>query len=481
LANSILQQLFRQWSGSEPDSIQALPGSGSPRKYFRLKNAGTTAIGVSSPDLEENMVFLHFTRHFLSHGLPVPEIYAEDLQRGTYLISDLGDQSLFSVVEDAKANNVMYETTLSGLYRKVTDWLVRFQIIAGSDLDYSVCYPRKRFDRHSMMWDLNYFKYYFLRPANALFDEQKLEDDFSTLTDYLSQADWNFFMYRDFQARNIMLVKGEPYFIDYQGGRQGPLQYDLASLLFQAKAELPERFRNEILDYYLDKVNEYRPVDREEFIRYYHCFTLLRLIQVLGAYGFRGLYEGKSHFLVSIPPAIGLLQWYLERIPVPVNIPEMQKALENIVKSGLFSPAIAPEKDLLTVTINSFAYKSGIPRDLSGNGGGFVFDCRALPNPGKEEHLRYFTGKDGPVTGFLHGEEEVKRFLEAVYSLVDQQVYKYMERGFKHLMVSFGCTGGQHRSVFCAEELASHLKELFEISIVTEHTAEPNWILKNSL
>ncbi len=481
MAESILQQLFRKWSGCLPETIQALPGSGSPRRYFRLIAGNVTAIGVINPIVRENETFLSFTRYFRLHELPVPEIYAVDLASCAYLVNDLGDTTLLSVAEGAKNDPLLYTTRLAGLYRKAVEWLVRFQVVAGRDLDYAWCYPKQRFDRQSMLWDLNYFKYYFLRPLNIPFDEEKLEDDFKILTQYLIREKGEYFMYRDFQARNIMIRNDELFFIDYQGGRKGPLQYDLVSLLFQAKAGLPDNFREEMLDFYLGVVNKYTEVDRKTFTRFYHAFILTRLIQVLGAYGFRGLFEGKPHFLLSIPPAAVILQKFLDQGLIPVRIPELERALRKAAVSPLPQVVRLPSQDRLTVTIHSFAYRNGIPKDFTGNGGGFVFDCRALTNPGKIEEFRYLSGLDGAVKEFLTKQPEVERFLQSVFSLTDQQVTTYLGRGFCHLMVSFGCTGGQHRSVYCAEQLAGHLKKVFHINIILEHTARKNWLLKSNL
>lgn len=471
----ILQQLFRKWSGKKPESIVSIYGSGSSRHYFRLQSGNLSAIGVFNPVEEENNAFVSFTRHFQSHHLPVPEIYAEDLRQNVYLVSDLGDSSLFSLVEKNRGNEWFSSMEIEGIYKHVLDCLIRFQVIAGRDFDYTFCYPREVFDIQSMMWDLDYFRYYFLRPARIPYDEGKLEEDFTTLAQFLAQADAAYFMYRDFQSRNILLVKNNPYFIDYQGGRKGPLQYDLASLLFQAKAGLPEDFRDRMLEYYLDRISSHMKVEREEFIRYFNGFVLLRMIQVLGAYGFRGLFEGKSHFIVSIPHAIANLRWFLDNVTLSVRLPELNRVLHNITISRAFV-APAAQQDTLTVTIQSFAYRNSIPRDLTGNGGGFVFDCRALPNPGREEKYRYFSGRDIAVREFMEEQAETEKFLEPVFQLVDHQIIAYLERKFTHLMVSFGCTGGQHRSVYCAEKLAGHVKGKFGIPVELIHTEQANWI-----
>jgi aminoglycoside/choline kinase family phosphotransferase len=471
----ILQELFRKWSGRKPSAAEPLHGSGSARKYFRLWHGDLSAIGVCHDVHGENRAFLAFTRHFKSHGLPVPEIYAEDLKQNAYLISDLGDISLFSLVEKNRSNEIFSSVKIEGIYRHVLDCLIRFQVVAGRDLDYSNCYPAEVFDAQSMRWDLEYFKYYFLKPSGLSINDQQLEEDFDTLTRYLEQAGSNYFMYRDFQSRNILMVKNNPYFIDYQGGRKGPLQYDLASLLFQAKAGLPEDFRDRLRDYYLDKLSTFVNFDRNEFIRYFYGFVLLRMVQVLGAYGYRGLFEGKTHFIQSIPHALANLRWFLDNVSLPVRIPELEKSLRYVVTTRTYSSP-ATLQDQLTVAIYSFSYKNTHPRDLSGNGGGYMFDCRSLPNPGREEKYRYLTGKDPAVRMFMEEHDETQKFLEAVFQLIDNHINHYSERKFSHLMVSFGCTGGQHRSVYCAEKLAGHIRGKFSIPVELIHTEQSNWI-----
>ncbi|MDD5508131.1 MAG: RNase adapter RapZ [Bacteroidales bacterium] len=476
----ILQELFRKWSGRKPSAMEPIHGSGSARKYFRLQNGDLSAIGVCHDGYEENRAFLSFTRHFRSHGLPVPEIYAEDLKQNAYLLSDLGDISLFSLLEKNRGNEIFSSAKIEGIFRHVLDCLIRFQVVAGRDLDYSYCYTGEVFNTQSMRWDLEYFKYYFLKPSGLLFHDQKLEEDFDALTAFLAQAGSNYFMYRDFQSRNILMVKNNPYFIDYQGGRKGPLQYDLASLLFQAKAGLPEEFRDRLRDYYLDKLSAFVNFDRNEFIRYFHGFVLLRMIQVLGAYGYRGLFEGKAHFIQSIPHAVANIRWFLDNVSMPVKIPELEESLRHIVATRTYTSPVTLQ-DRLTVSIFSFSYKNSHPMDLSGNGGGYVFDCRSLPNPGKEAKYRYLSGKDLAVRVFMEEHEETGKFLEAVFQLIDNHIAQYTERKFSHLMVSFGCTGGQHRSVYCAEKLANHIRGKFSVPVELIHTGQSNWIAEPQL
>jgi len=314
----------------------------------------------------------------------------------------------------------------------------------------------------------NYFKYYFLKLARIHFDEQALEEDFQTFTDYLLQTETDYFLYRDFQSRNIMLKDGKPYFIDYQGGRHGALHYDLASLLYDAKADMPDSVRKMLLGYYIITVSKLIPIDPEKFQQFFYGYVLIRIMQAMGSYGFRGFYEKKEHFLQSIPYALNNLASILTNVRFPVKIPALLDALENVVQSKRLKK-ISTDQRFLTVTINSFSYKRGIPVDVSGHGGGFVFDCRAIHNPGRYERYSSLTGKDSEVISFLDKEPEIKLFLKNVKSIVDQSVEKYLKRKFTNLMVSFGCTGGQHRSVYCAEALAKHLKAKFNIKLVLRH------------
>ena len=433
-----IRELFRWWAQTEAGEITFLPASGSYRKYYRIQTDLKPVIGVINDDIQENEAFLSFTYHFLSKELPVPEIFAVDGSRQVFLLTDLGDQTLFSYLSSTRSSADDFPAEAMEMYRKVIRRLPEFQIVAGKDLDYSKCYPRKAFDRQSMMWDLNYFKYYFLKLSKVSFDEQKLEDDFNELVKFLLTAGNDHFMYRDFQSRNVMLVGNDPWFIDYQGGRKGPLQYDIASLLYDAKASIPEPVREKLLGYYLDVLSEYLSVDKEFFHRYFYGFVLIRILQALGAYGFRGYYENKPHFLQSIPYATGNLEYLLGKNLFQLKLPMLFSILEGIVAKPEFRHYKVPENQL-TVTISSFSYKKGVPEDLTGNGGGFVFDCRALPNPGRFEEFREFTGKDNKVTEFLKKEHDVDEYLNHVYSLVDQCVKRYIERGFINLAVNFGC------------------------------------------
>jgi aminoglycoside/choline kinase family phosphotransferase len=464
-----IKELYHQWAGTEPESITFLPGSGSYRKYYRLEGDPDSVIGVFNEDRKENDAFISFSQEFQRHKLPVPMVHATDPSGQVYILSDLGDLTLFNYLSGIRSGAEDFPEEVMVIYRKVIDFLPLFQVVAGKGLDYSKCYPRQAFDGQSMMWDLNYFKYYFLKLAKIPFDEQKLEDDFHTLVRFLLGAGADHFMYRDFQSRNIMLVEREPWFIDYQGGRKGPLQYDIASLLYDATASIPEPIRAVLLEYYLDVLEKYFPVDRKSFRQFYIGFVLIRILQALGAYGFRGYYENKTHFLRSIPFAIANLQYLLDTNLLPVPLPMLREVLEKIILNPAFRH-LPQTANQLTVRVSSFSYKRGIPGDTSGNGGGFVFDCRALPNPGKFEEYRSVTGDDPGVINFLEKEAEVAEFINHACFLVDQSIRKYIERGFTSLTVSFGCTGGQHRSVYCAAELARHIHSKFGVTVELYHT-----------
>ncbi|HYL12596.1 MAG TPA: RNase adapter RapZ [Terriglobales bacterium] len=470
----VLKNLFERHFHSPVERVQPLQGQlgGSGRKVLRLANEKSSAIGILYDVREENAAFLEFSRHFRRHGLPVPEIYAEDLAHGVYLEQDLGDTTLFDFLSKNRAGENIAPEVVDA-YRKVVAILPRFQIEAGRDLNYKLCYPRGSFDRQSITWDLNYFKYYFLRLAGIPFSEQALEDDFGRLTKFLLSADHNYFLYRDFQSRNVMLCDGQPFFLDYQGGRKGALQYDIASLLYDAKADLPPELRRQLLDHYLDTAASLIQLDRAAFMQYYYGYVYVRIMQALGAYGFRGFYERKAHFLQSVPYALKNLRWLLHHVKLPVALPALMDAFQGMLRSEKLQ-GLASEADNLEVRIFSFSFHRGLPRDESGHGGGFVFDGRSLPNPGREERFKDLTGKDAPVIDYLNQQESVHQYLASVMSLVDASVSNYQRRGFKNLMISFGCTGGQHRSVYLAEQLAKHLRATNGVEVVVRHVELEN-------
>jgi len=483
----VLKRLFEQRFGVFPTRVQPLAGqlSGSGRKIVRLSTGAAseaiTAIGILYDVREENVAFLEFSRHFRRHGLPVPEIYGEDLSQGAYLEQDLGDTTLFEFLSKNRDGATIAAPAVEP-YRKVVALLPRFQVEAGRDLNYKVCYPRASFDRQSIAWDLNYFKYYFLRLAGIPFNEQALEDDFSRLTKFLLSAPRDYFLYRDFQSRNIMLVGGEPFFLDYQGGRKGALQYDIASLLYDAKADLPPEMRRQLLELYLDALGNFTGAsaggakanggnasdERAAFMHDYYPYVYVRIMQALGAYGFRGFYERKTHFLQSVPYALRNIRWLLHIVELPIALPTLTDAFKAMVASEKLQ-GVASATNKLTVRVLSFSFHRGLPKDETGNGGGFIFDARSLPNPGREERYKALTGRDAAVIEYLDQQENVRQFAANVVALVDASVSSYQSRGFKDLMVSFGCTGGQHRSVYLAELLARHLRVASGVEVILHH------------
>ena len=453
--------------------IKMLPASGSSRIYFRIFTESKTFIATYSSNVEENKAFFEFTRQFQERNLPVPELFAISDDQCCYLQSDFGDVSLFDYVKKCLKNGSFDEETIN-LYKQSIDNLVDFQVKCSleNDFDYSAAYPTSVFDKDSIMSDLNYFKYYFLKVNEEIaFNETRLNEDFKRLANYALRA-YPGFMYRDFQSRNIMVKNGRTYFIDYQGGRMGPFQYDIVSLLYQVKAQLNETHRNELLQHYKDRLSQHIDIEEIGFDKYYDTFVLLRLLQVLGAYGFRGLIQKKQHFLESIPFALKELISLRERHRFPFKCKELSNVLNQIdILVPKFQQA---ENEKLTVVVNSFSYKNGgIPEDRSGNGGGFVFDCRALPNPGRYEEYKKLTGEDAAVQEYLNEYDEVHRFFELTQSIVCQSVDNYLERNFKNLFVNFGCTGGQHRSVFFAQKTAKALHEKYpNIKVVLNHIVQ---------
>lgn len=452
--------------------IAMLPASGSSRIYFRIFTENQTLIATYNPNIEENNAFFTFTKHFKNINLPVPELLAISDDKCCYLQSDFGDVCLFDYVKKCVKNNNYDEETIN-LYKLSIDNLIDFQIEGNKNIDYSVAYPTPSFDKNSIIDDLNYFKYYFLKINEEIsFNETRLNSDFQRLANYAMEAPSDFFMYRDFQSRNIMVKDGLTYFIDYQGGRKGPLQYDLVSLLYQVKAQMNENHRNELLLHYKKKLSNYLNLEEIQFDKYYNSFVLIRLLQVLGAYGFRGLIQKKQHFMESIPFALKELISLRKKLDFPFEMKELFNVLNQM---DLLLPKYKHiDNEKLTVIINSFSYKNGgIPEDRSGNGGGFVFDCRALPNPGRYDEYKKLTGEDAEVQDFLNEKEEVLHFLNTTQSIICQSVDNYLERNFKNLSVNFGCTGGQHRSVFFAQKTANLLHEKYpNIKIILNHVVQ---------
>ncbi|MEN8144464.1 MAG: RNase adapter RapZ [Gemmatimonadota bacterium] len=475
-----LRSLFSQHFGVQADVALALTGDGSARQYHRLVGPGhRTAIGAIGPDREENHAFLSYSRTLYGLGLPVPEVYGADEEMGVWLLQDLGDTTLFDALrtarrDEAPGSGAAFPAEMLSTYRRVVEWLPRFQVEGGRHVDFSVAYPRSAFDRQSILWDLNYFKYHFLKLAHVPFNEARLEHDFSELTGFLLETDTDHFLYRDFQSRNVMLVAGEPWFIDYQGGRRGALQYDIASLLYDAKADIPDTVRVELLGHYLDALESHTMVDRQQFMEQYRGYVLVRILQALGAYGYRGFFERKPRFLQSVPFAARNVSSLLES-GLPLELPELDVTLRRIVERW---GAQGPEgvREGLTVHVTSFSFRRGYPEDRGGHGGGHVFDCRGLPNPGREPQYANLSGLDEPVVEFIRLRPEFDAFLAGILGLTDDQVREYQRRGFSSLSVAFGCTGGQHRSVFLAERLAEHLRRQFpDIHVDLFHREESTW------
>src|SRR5712691_11446161 len=410
----VLKRLFERHFHSPVERVQSLQGQlgGSGRKIIRLSSEKLSAIGILYDVREENVAFLEFSRHFRRRGLSVPEIYAEDLSRGAYLEEDFGSTTLFEFLSDHR-NGATIAPEAIAAYRKVVAVLPRLQVEAGRDLNYKVCYPRASFDRQSIAWDLNYFKYYFLRLAGIPFNEQALEKDFSRLTKFLLSAGHEYFLYRDFQSRVILRRDGRRFFVDYQGGRKGALQYDIASLLYDAKADLPPELRQQLLDHYLDNLAGFISLERQEFMQYYYAYVYVRIMQAMGAYGFRGFYERKAHFLQSVPYALRNLRWLLHNVELPIAVPTLMDAFKSMVGSEKLR-SLASESENLVVQISSFSFHQGMPKDETGHGVGFVFDCRGLPNPGREERFKALTGKDAQVSDYLNQQESAHQFLASV-------------------------------------------------------------------
>ena len=457
-----IEQLYYNYAKECPQKLEQLPISGSNRHYYRVYGTRGTCIAVEGTSITENKAFIELANHFHKQGLPVPQVYSCSDDYSCYLQEDLGNESLFDVVSKKSLSD-----EARALLHDTMRLLPAVQYRGAQGLDFSVCYPQPEFDRRTVMFDLNYFKYCFLKSTGLEFDEIRLENDFETMANVLLQQMSDTFLYRDFQARNVMVKDGQPYLIDFQGGRKGPIYYDVASFLWQAKANYSPALRQELLDSYLTALQSYQTISKAEFSANLRHFVLFRTLQVLGAYGFRGYFEKKQHFLQSVPFAVANLRELLQE-PF-AEYPYLTEVLLELTNLPKFEPAKPQNPQRLLVRIFSFSYKKGIPEDVSGNGGGYVFDCRSTHNPGRYEPYKKLTGLDEPVIQFLEKDGEIVSFLESVYALADAHVARYLERGFTNLMFAFGCTGGQHRSVYSAEHLAAHLSEKFDVDIILEH------------
>lgn len=453
-----LVELYKSKFSAEPHSCLPLTGSASNRKYYRLSGEGGSCIGVVGTDMRENEAFLSIAGHFRTKGINVPEVYAVSEDRMAYIQEDLGDVVLFDMLTQARKTGEGMDR-VEALLCKTMSMLPKIQFEGAEGLDFSVCYPQSSFDRRMVMFDLNYFKYCFLKPSGLEFDEVALQDDFEKFADDLLEHDTDTFLYRDFNARNIMVCGDEPYFVDFQGGRRGPVFYDVASFAWQARAKFSDAQKESMLSAYLSAYSAYSSIDEQAFRSGLRLFVLFRLLQVLGAYGFRGWVEHKANFVTSIPAAIAELKDWLT--DPSDRYPYLMQVLERMVELPRFKN-VPSEDGVLEVKVYSFSFKKGgIPHDPSGNGGGYVFDCRSIHNPGRYEPYKKLTGRDEPVIKFLEDDGEIFGFLEHAYGVVDPHVETYMKRGFNSLMVCFGCTGGQHRSVYSAEHMAKHLAQKY--------------------
>ena len=458
-----LISLFKQHTGKTEPLIEPLASSGSNRRYYRLTSEDFTLIGVYGQSKEENNAFIKLAKHFHNQKLNVPKVFKVSKDMHYYIQEDLGDIVLFDAIKAGRNTGVFSHGEIE-LLHKTIEKLADFQVKGAKELDFDLCYPQPEFNERSIHWDLNYFKYSFLKTTGMEFQENLLEDDFERMAQKLLQDKTNTFLLRDFQSRNVMLVDGEPYFIDFQGGRKGPVYYDVASFLWQAKANYPDKLRYELIDTYIAALNKHYPIDKNHFLEQLRHFVLFRTLQVLGAYGFRGYFEKKPHFLQSVPFALNNLREILKSDFS--EYPYLCKVMHEMINLKQFADM---RKDELEVRITSFAYKKGIPSDPSGNGGGYVFDCRAINNPGKFERYNNVTGLDEPVIQFFKEDGEMDVYLESIYKLVDSHVKRYIERSFTHLMVSFGCTGGQHRSVYASQRIAEHISEKFGVKVSLIH------------
>jgi aminoglycoside/choline kinase family phosphotransferase len=473
-----IKELFATISDEPIISIEKIPQSGSDRFYFRLITPSRTYIATFGKNVRENNTFIYFSGHFRSAGSPVPEILAVNEATTIYLQEDFGDLSLLNVLESSGHGETAYR-----FFEKSLRKLAQMQINGDANLDYSQCITSHEFGKKAIISDLLYFKYYFLDTLGIPYDKEKLLDDFEAMGTYLTYVDYKYFMFRDFQSRNVMVSGDEVHFIDYQGGMKGALQYDVASMLWQARAELSNEWKLSLLDYYMNCVEEIldTKIDRPRFVSQYNGYVMIRLLQVLGAYGFRGLFERKAQFLTSIPLALRNLKWFVEDKRIGIGLPEFERLLGIIVDDDVisrFEPIQATEDTPLVVRISSFSYKNGIPPDATPNGGGFVFDCRGILNPGRQQIFKTRTGRDKDVKDFLEQQTKMLDFLNGVFTLTDIAVEDYIKRGFSNLMISFGCTGGQHRSVYAADALARHLRNKFRVNITVNHMVqdEKKWI-----
>jgi RNase adapter protein RapZ len=459
------------------ESVSLLPQSGSERRYYRINTETGNFIATYGTNTKENETFVYFAKHFFDKGLSVPEVFAINEEKTCYIQQDLGDSSLLQALEEKGYSDEAYN-----LFKTSLQQLAALQINGHAELDYSKCLTNAEFGKQAIMADLLYFKYYFLDALKQPYNKQALIDDFDALSNYLTRTEYKFFMFRDFQSRNIMIEgNGKIQFIDFQGGMQGAPQYDVASLLWQAKANLPNEWKDNLLNDYIAAFEKIigQPVDVNIFKSQYNGYVLIRLLQVMGAYGFRGLFERKAHFLSSIPLGLQNLKYFLDNLNIGILVPELKKALALITSQKIvaqFTPIMANENTPLNITINSFSYKKGLPVDTSGNGGGYIFDCRGITNPGRIKECKHLSGQDQDVINYLEQQTAMPKFLNSVFDIIDINIEDYIQRGFENLQVNFGCTGGQHRSVYAAEQTARHIRNKYKIKVQLNHNNKQNWV-----
>lgn len=465
-----ISKVFQEYKNTKPQQIDTIPQSGGDRRYFRIYADNKSYIATYNLNIKENNTFIYFSEHFKNLQLPVPKVLYVNEEKNIYLQEDVGIDSLLNTLEQEGYTDKVYK-----LFQQSLQQLAHIQILGDEGLNYNACLTAKEFGKQAIMSDLLYFKYYFLDTLKLPYDKQAMLEDFEALSTYLTRTAYKYFMFRDFQSRNIIVKDDIVHFIDFQGGMKGALQYDVASLLWQAKANLSEEWKNNLLQYYIDEADKLlpQPIDQPTFISQYNGYVLIRLLQVLGAYGFRGLFERKAHFLISIPLTLRNLKWFIEHKRIGIDLPEFERMLHAIVQDDIihqFEPLRANENTPLIIKINSFSYiKNGIPKDESQHGGGFVFDCRGILNPGRFEEYKTQTGKDKAVIDFLEQKTKMPSFLNNIYNIVDIAVEDYIQRNFDSLTINFGCTGGQHRSVYAAEQTARHLKNKFGVRIDLRH------------
>jgi len=457
-------------------NIEMLLQSGSDRIYYRIYTKASSYIATFNSHINENNTFIYLSKHFKSIGLSVPQILYFNKDHTIYIQEDKGKENLLDKIIQLGKGEEVYS-----LYKKSLSQLASMQILGDKELDYNQCFAAKSFGKQAILNDLLYFKYYFLDTLSIPYNKQLLQDEMEALSTFLAETEHQYFMFRDFQSRNILVKDEQVSFIDYQGGMKGAMQYDVASLLWQAKANLSEEWKDSLLEYYINEVEKLikSPLDKTAFVNQYNGYVLIRLLQVLGAYGFRGLFERKEHFISSIPLALKNIKFFVSNKQIGVKLPLLNELLLRISSEEIiskFTSIQANESTPLVIEINSFSYRNGIPTCENESGGGYVFDMRGILNPGRFDDYKKLSGLDKPVQDFLKERTKMPDFLRSVWEVIDISVENYLERGFEHLSINFGCTGGQHRSVFAAEQTAKHLKEKYKVKVALTHTNTAKWV-----